>query len=91
MAVGTWMLSAALSVWLPGMREGMPRALMGTGWAIAIAALGCAFAAWQHVSVWSADVRGAGGAAPHHPAAMAAPWLLLVALALTGAALLVAL
>jgi hypothetical protein len=91
MALGTWMLSAALAVWLPGMREGMPRVLMGIGWALAIAALGCAFAAWQHVAVWSVDLRGAGGAAPHHPAAVAAPWLLLVALALTGAALLTAL
>jgi hypothetical protein len=91
MAVATWMLSAALGVWLPGMREGAPRVLMGTGWALAIAALGCAFAAAQHVSIWSADLRGGGGAAPSHPAAVAAPWLLLVALALTGAALLTAL
>ena len=90
MAVGVWMLSAALGVWLPGMREGMPRLLMGAGWLSAIAALGCTFAAWQHVSVWSADARGGAGA-PSHVAATAAPWLLLLALTLTGAALLVAL
>lgn len=91
MALGTWMLSAALGVWLPGMRGGAPRLLMGAGWALAIGALGCAFAAWQQVSAWSGDARGPAGAAPHHPAAAAAPWLLLVAMALTGAALLTAL
>lgn len=90
MALGTWMLSAALGVWLPGMREGTPRMLLGAGWLVAIAALGCAFAGWQHVSAWSADVRG-GPEAAHHPAAAAAPWLLLGALALSGASLLWAL
>ena len=90
MAMAIWMLSAALGVWLPGMREGAPRLMMGAGWALAIAALGCAFGAWQHVSAWSVDARGSS-AAPHHPAGVAAPWLLLVALALTGAALLAAL
>jgi hypothetical protein len=91
MALGTWMLSAVLGVWLPGMRQGTPRLLMGIGWALAIGALGCAFAAWQYVSTWSADARGAPGATPVHPAAAAAPWLLIAALALTGAALLFAL
>jgi hypothetical protein len=89
MAIGTWMLSAALGVWLPGMREGAPRLIMGAGWAFAIATLGCALMAAQHVSAWSADVRG--GSVPDHPAGAAAPWLLLLALALTGAALLAAL
>ena len=90
MAVGTWMLSAALGVWLPGMRDGAPRILMGAGWLAAIAALGCAFAAWQHVSAWTADLRAAADA-PRHVAAAAAPWLLLTAMALTGVALLSAL
>lgn len=91
MAIGTWMLSAALGVWLPGMRAGAPRLLMGSGWLAAIAALGCAFIAWQHVSAWSADVQGAPADAARHPAAAAAPWLLLTAMALTGVALLSAL
>jgi hypothetical protein len=90
MAIATWMLSAALVVFLPGMREGTPRLLMGTGWAFTIGTLGCAFGAWQHVSVWSTDSRAAADA-PHHPAAIAAQWLLLLALAVTGAALLTAL
>jgi hypothetical protein len=89
MAVATWMLSAALGVWLPGMRSGAPRLLMGSGWLAAIAALGCAFIAWQHVSAWSANADGVDLAA--HPAASAAPWLLLTAIALTGVALLTAL
>jgi hypothetical protein len=90
MAVGVWMLSAALGVWLPRMREGAPRALMGAGWLAAIAALGCTFAAWQDVAAWSADARG-GPAAPSNFVTAAAPWLLLIALALTGASLLIAL
>ena len=90
MAIATWMLSAALGVFLPGMREGAARLLMATGWALTIASLGCALGAWQYVSAWSGDVR-AGGDTPYHPAAVAAQWLLLLALALTGSALLVAL
>jgi hypothetical protein len=84
------MLSAALGVWLPGMREGAPRLLMGAGWALAIGSLGCVFAAWQHVSAWSADAR-AESAALQHAAGATAPWLLLLSLGLTGAALLAAL
>src|SRR5262245_24186428 len=90
MAIATWMLSAALGVFLPGMRGGAPRLLMASGWALTFAALGCALVAWQHVSAWSADTR-LGTETPYHPAAAAAQWLLLLALAVTGSALLVAL
>ena len=90
MAVGTWALSAVLGVLLPGMREGLPRVLLGAGWVFALAALGSAFAAWQHVSLQSADTGG-GATVLEHAAAMYAPWLLLTALALTGAGLLAAL
>lgn len=91
MAVGTWALSAVLGVLLPGMREGLPRVLLGAGWVFALAALGSAFAAWQHVSLSSTDTTGGGAAVLEHAAAMYAPWLLLTALALTGAGLLAAL
>jgi len=95
MAFGLLMVSAALGVWLPGMRTTAPRVLMGTGWILAIAALGTAFAAWQQVSAWTAAPRlspdPAGVASPGHPAAAAAPWLLIGALALTGVSLLTAL
>ena len=93
MAITTWMLSAALSVWLPGMRAGLPRLLLGVGWASAFAALGCAFAAGQAVSSWTASATAATtvGTPPRNMAGAAAPWLLLIALALTGASLLVAL
>jgi hypothetical protein len=90
MAIGTWALSAVLGVLLPGMREGLPRLLLGAGWVFALATLGSAFAAWQHVSLRAADTSG-GGAVLEHAAAMYAPWLLLTALALTGAGLLAAL
>jgi hypothetical protein len=91
MAIGAWALSAVLSVWLPGMRDGIPRALLGTGWILAIGALGAAFAAWQRVSSWTADALATGVESPVPRTAAAAPWLLLAALTLTGASLLTAL
>ena len=90
-AVGTWALSAVLGVLMPGMREGLPRVLLGAGWVFALGALGSAFAAWQHVSLHSADPASGGAAVLDHAAAMYAPWLLIAALALTGAGLLTAL
>jgi hypothetical protein len=91
MAIGVWALSAPLAVWLTGMREGLPRMLLGAGWLSAIGTLGAAFAGWQQISSWSADSRALPATAPHPGAAAAAPWLLLLALGLTGASLLVAL
>jgi hypothetical protein len=98
MAIAVWMLSAALGVWLPGLRTGVPRALMGTGWVLSIATLGCAFAGWQRVASWSsaaADAPFADGGvalgASGGTSAKAAPWLLLASLALVGASLLAAL
>lgn len=93
MAIALWMLSAALAIWLPGMRAGLPRLCLGSGWALAIASLGGTFAGWQHITAWSAGTTGPleQTAAPRHAAAAAAPWLLLGALTLTGASLLMAL
>jgi hypothetical protein len=73
------------------MREGLFRVLLGAGWVFALAALGSAFAAWQHVSLYSADPASEEAAVLDHAAAMYAPWLLITALALTGAGLLTAL
>jgi hypothetical protein len=94
MAFAVMMVSASLGVWMPGMQTLAPRILMGSGWIAAIIALGCSFAGWQHVSAWTAAIGSEAGAAsrnPHHPAASAAPWLLLGALALIGISLLTAL
>ncbi len=94
MAVGVWMLSAALAVWLPGLRAGLPRIFLGFGWAFAIASLGGAFAGSQRVAAWAAPDGAGGSSSPGtsgHTAASAAPWLLVGALALTGAGLLAAL
>ena len=89
-SAGAWALSAALGVWLPGMREGSPRLLLGAGWLLAFASLACAFAGWQAVAVWSSTSSG-GGDFPRNPAITVAPWLLIGALLLTGASLLIAL
>jgi hypothetical protein len=90
MALGAWMLSAALAVWLPGMRSGVPRALLGAGWALAFAALGCTFASWQQISAWTVATASAtsGSDSPTSAAASAAPWTLLLALAAIGGSLL---
>ena len=88
MAVAIWAVSAILGVWLPGMRDGVsPRFLLGAGWVLALAALGYAFTGWQHVSLHAADASP-GAAALEHRATVYAPWLLVAALALTGAGLL---
>jgi hypothetical protein len=92
MAIAVWMLSAALSIWLPGMRGGVARFCLGAGWALAIAALGGAFAGSRHVATWSAEPPASPVVAvPHHAGATAAPWLLIGALVLTAASLLAAL
>jgi hypothetical protein len=90
MAIAIWMLSAALLVWLPGLGSLTPKVLMGSGWALSIAALGCAFSAWQHVSTWSADNQAAAPPGSLDAAARAAPWLLLGSVTLIGASLLLA-
>jgi hypothetical protein len=89
MAITAWMLSAALAVWLPGMRAGLPRGLLGTGWALSFATLGCTFAGSQAISRWTA--APVATAPPAGGSAALAPWLLILALASTGASLLAAL
>lgn len=91
MAIGALGLSAALSVWLAGMQDGLPRILLGAGWLFAIAALGSAFTGSQRISAWSAEPRNTAAQTPSITAAAAAPWLLITALALTAASLLTAL
>jgi hypothetical protein len=94
MAIGAWALSTALSVWVPGMRAGVPRVLVALGWGLALAALATAFTGWQRISSWTAETRSSGGAVNvpfQAPAAVAAPWLLIGALALMAASLLTAL
>jgi hypothetical protein len=86
-SVAAWMLSAALAVWLPGLRGGVPRTLLGAGWTMAFAALGCTFAGSQRISAWTATATSAADP-PRSGAASAAPWLLIGALAFTAASLL---
>ncbi len=94
-AITGWMLSAALAVWLPGMRAGLPRSLLAAGWLLAFTALGCAFAGARGVfSPGFSPTEVAPTAqvsAPPAGAAGAAPWVLLAALAAIAASLLAAL
>jgi hypothetical protein len=89
-STGAWALSAALGVWLPGMREGAARMILGAGWLLAFAALACSFAGWQTIAAWS-SASGANTDLPRNPALSAAPWLLIGALLLTATSLLIAL
>jgi hypothetical protein len=90
MAIGTLGLSAALGIWMPGMREGSAKWLLGGGWLFAIATLGAVFAGWQQVSAWSGESQNSAQA-PRFAAAAPAPWLLIAALVLTALSLLLAL
>ena len=94
MAIGAWALSAALSVWLPGMRAGIPRILLAMGWGFSLATIATSFAGWQRISSWAAETRPPVGVVNvpfEAPAAAVAPWLLIATLALTAASLLAAL
>jgi hypothetical protein len=86
MAITGWMLSAALAVWLPGMRETLPRSLLGGGWLLAFGALGCAFAGSQ--AIFASTGSASAAATPSTGAASAAPWVLLAALVAIASSLL---
>jgi hypothetical protein len=79
--------SAALAAFVAGMRDGRAALALGVGWASALGALGCVFAAWPLVSGWASST---GSEQQRSSAADIAPWLLLVSLALTAASLLLA-
>lgn len=82
------LVSGVVAAWITGMRAGAPAVLLTLGWTLAVAALGCVFAAWQQVTVWASetDPPPAGGSTP----AAIAPWLLLGSLSFTAASLLLA-
>lgn len=92
MAISVWMLSAALAVWMPGMRTGAARYVLGGGWACTLASLGFAFAGWQRIARWLAIESASGAASASHPgtAELVAPWLLVAAVAFVGFSLLLA-
>ena len=87
MAISGWMLSAALAAWLPGMRDTLPRSLLGAGWLLAFGALGCAFAGSQGIFASTAGASS-GAVTSRSAAANAAPWVLLAALGAIAASLL---
>jgi hypothetical protein len=90
-AGGMLLTSGVLSAWVEGMRDGASAVTLGAGWAAGLGALGCVFAAWPVVATATGETQGKHGAAVPASSAMAvAPWLLLIALALTAASLLLA-
>jgi hypothetical protein len=82
------LVSGILAAWIVGMRAGVSAALLTAGWVIALATLGCVFAAWQQVSVWASATEPPP--ADTSKLVATAPWLLLVSLALVAGSLLLA-
>ena len=82
------LVSGVLAAWIPGMRDDAAAILLTVGWALAVAALGCVFAAWQQVSVWASETDPPPAGAS--TLAAVAPWLLLGSLAAVAASLLTA-
>ncbi|HEY0873320.1 MAG TPA: hypothetical protein VGD94_07590 [Vicinamibacterales bacterium] len=82
------LVSAVLAAWLGGMRSGIAAVLLGGGWALALAALGCVFAAWQQVSVWASATEPPPAGSSR--LANIAPWFLLASLTFVAASLLMA-
>jgi hypothetical protein len=82
------LVSGVLAAWIPSMRTGAAVVALGAGWTLALAALGCVFAAWQQVSIWATATEPPP--AGSSTLASTAPWLLLVSLAVVAASLLLA-
>lgn len=82
------LVASVLAAWVGGMRDGVSAVLLTLGWALAVAALGCVFAAWQQVTAWAsaAEPPPAGSSR----LARTAPWLLLGSLSTVAASLLLA-
>jgi hypothetical protein len=82
------LVSSILAAWIGGMRTGAAAALLTIGWGMALATLGCVFAAWQQVSVWASATEPPPAGTSKLVAA--APWLLMGSLAFMAASLLIA-
>jgi hypothetical protein len=82
------LVSAILAAWLDGMRSGLAAAFLGGGWALALATLGCVFAAWQQVTEWASATEPPPAGSSR--LARIAPWFLLASLTCVAASLLMA-
>lgn len=93
-ALLVWVVSVVFAMRFPEGLAGLPRVMLGLGWASLLAATGTAFTAHHQVSRWVARAQGSRVSADELPeggAAAAAPWLALAGLALVAASLLLAL
>src|SRR5688572_27362069 len=82
------LVSGVLAAWITGMRAGAAVVVLSLGWAAAIAALGCVFAAWQEVSAWASHTEPPPAGSSR--LASASPWLLLLSLTCVAVSLLLA-
>jgi len=82
------LFSGVLAAWIGTMRAGAAAALLTVGWAMALATLGCVFAAWQQVSVWASATEPPPAGTSR--LVTIAPWLLMGSLALVAGSLLLA-
>jgi hypothetical protein len=82
------LMSSVLAAWITGMRAGASAVLLSLGWAMALATLGCVFAAWQQVTVWASATEPPPAGSSR--LAATAPWLLLASLVFVAVSLLLA-
>jgi hypothetical protein len=89
-ALVVWVVSASLSVIVPGAREAPAKLVLAVGWSTLVASLGSALAGSATLSQWMSAAPGDS----HLPASLAltlTPWLLVSGLAITALGLLAAL
>ncbi|MBI2834005.1 MAG: hypothetical protein HYX76_06215 [Acidobacteria bacterium] len=94
MSLIAWITSAVFIPWLPGIRHGMPRILLGSGWAALIATIAAALAAHATLIRELAAMRATPVSGPLLRRAWIEPLaaiLLIVGLTLTAASLLASL
>lgn len=93
LAVVAWLVSAALLVGVPGMREMPARGVLAFGWVLLLGCAGTAFASYSQVATWLGALRPGkvdSGDLPGTDAGRAAGFLLVAGLAAVAAALLLA-
>jgi hypothetical protein len=93
LAVGAWIASALLLVFVPGVRVMPPRGVLALGWTLLLGSAGTAFASYYQVASWLGRLRpGAAdpGSPPSDTMGRTSGFLLIAGLAALAAALLLA-
>lgn len=90
-AIVVWVVSALIAMRLAAGAAAAPKTLLAIGWLLLLAAVGCTFRAQSQITAWMSAPRSSPNGPPPTRAGVAAPWLLLGGLAVTGASILLTL